>query len=492
MYSRRTVLKSVAVAGAAAAYAGSLKGLRAVAQTGLPLRRSLGELALDDPIIETYREFVGKMKELPSSDRFSWIGFANVHGESPFAFHLCPHGNWYFVPWHRAYVQMYEVACRKLTGNQDFAMPYWDWTADRLFPKAFSDERWQGRPNPLFEASRTIPPNYPLPDNMVGETEVMEPILRESHFEIFGTSRPAGQNSLAQRWITTGTGTKGPLEYNPHDRIHGTVGGVMGGTRSPRDPIFMMHHGNIDRIWAVWNGRGHSNTTDRLWLDMEFQNNFIAPDGSLYSKTVRDLQEVEPLGYTYGLRKIDELAPVDPLRDSKIAALYGAAPLLGDGPLRVRKANDTAAEAGKHLEVKLRVDSASLADAVKPRISAGTGALALAADPSAARTPEVLAYIKNMTPPKKSGTEFRVFVNCDYLSQEVPTTDPHYAGTVGFFGHHAVSVVVNLTETLKRHERTKHLTGDDITVQLLPVPQPGVPLEETGTITPTEIEIAII
>ncbi len=73
----------------------------------------------------------------------------------------------------------------------------------------------------------------------------------------------------------------------------------------------------------------------------------------------------------------------------------------------------------------------------------------------------------------------------------MPTTDPHYAGTFGFFDHD-LSVVVNLTETLKRHERTKHLTGDDITVQLLPIPQPGVPLEETGTITPSEIEIAVI
>lgn len=475
MYSRRTVLKSVAVAGAAAAYAGSLKGLRAVAQTGLPLRRSLGELPLDDPIIETYREFVGKMKELPSSDPFSWVGFADVHGKDAFSYNHCPHGNWYFVPWHRAYVQMYEVACRKLTGNQDFAMPYWDWTADRQIPKAFSDERWQGRPNPLFEASRRMPPTASLPDNMVGKTRVMEPILEESNYEIFGTSRPDGQDSLDQRWITSGTGVQGPLEQNPHNRVHCRVGGIFCAAWSPRDPIFMMHHGNIDWIWARWNARGHSNTTDRLWLDMEFQNHFIAPDGSLYSKTVRDLQEVEPLGYTYGLRLIDEPAPVDPLRNSNIAALYGAAALPDGGPLRVRKANARAAEALRPLGVTLRVDSASLAAA-----------------PSMARTPEVLAYIKNMTPPEKGDTEFRVFVNCAYLSQEVPTTDPHYAGSFGFFGPHAHSVVVNLTETLKRHERTKHLTGDDITVQLLPVPHPGVPLEETGTVTPTEIEIAII
>ena len=36
---------------------------------------------------------------------------------------------------------------------------------------------------------------------------------------------------------------------------------------SPMDPIFLMHHGNIDRIWWRWNCRGRVNTTDPLWRE---------------------------------------------------------------------------------------------------------------------------------------------------------------------------------------------------------------------------------
>jgi tyrosinase len=33
--------------------------------------------------------------------------------------------------------------------------------------------------------------------------------------------------------------------------VHNIVGGIMAAP-SALDPIFMMHHCNIDRIWAVW------------------------------------------------------------------------------------------------------------------------------------------------------------------------------------------------------------------------------------------------
>ena len=48
---------------------------------------------------------------------------------------------------------------------------------------------------------------------------------------------------------------------------------------SPRDPIFFMHHSNIDRIWDLWNvNRG--NTSESLWKDMKFTDDFLNVDGS--------------------------------------------------------------------------------------------------------------------------------------------------------------------------------------------------------------------
>jgi tyrosinase len=70
---------------------------------------------------------------------------------------------------------------------------------------------------------------------------------------LFDTSRPNGQNNPTSRGsIASFCGTGGTLEDNPHNNVHNFVGGIMAGAGSSRDPIFMMHHCNIDRIWWLW------------------------------------------------------------------------------------------------------------------------------------------------------------------------------------------------------------------------------------------------
>ena len=48
----------------------------------------------------------------------------------------------------------------------------------------------------------------------------------------------------------------GLAEQEPHNWVHVDVGGDFGEMRSPatagRDPIFWLHHANIDRIWEMW------------------------------------------------------------------------------------------------------------------------------------------------------------------------------------------------------------------------------------------------
>ena len=86
-------------------FTGVLPGLRAIAQP-IPLRRSLQGMDLDDPILETYREFVTMMKDPSRNGQpVSWVGFSDVHGSFAVGFNLCPHRNWYFLPWHRSYVR---------------------------------------------------------------------------------------------------------------------------------------------------------------------------------------------------------------------------------------------------------------------------------------------------------------------------------------------------------------------------------------------------
>jgi len=518
--SRRAVLVHGAAAGIVAF--ATLPGTIALAQSQTPRRRSIGELALNDPIVQTYRDAVRLMKGLPNTDRRNWTRLTSIHGTNQ-GFNLCPHGNWYFLPWHRAYLMMYERLCRSLTRNASFALPYWDWTQDRQLPPALAQRTWNGRPNPLFERSRTMSPTLSLPDNMVGPTLINQ-ILAERNFEIFGSTRPNGQNSTNPVWLRRG-GAQGPLEANPHNRVHGTVGGVMASGTSPIDPIFMLHHCNIDRLWAVWNGRGNRNTNDRLWLDFEFRNHFVNAAGNLMSFRVRDLQQILPLGYRYGLPATSvrirpqlvnegltnllksgqlQLSDIDRSDDAQPKSARRAA--VGQTAHVFRAEYRQAAEPLQPLETSVRVDRSLLDRIAQPRPGTGAGTEGLSVTPTARVDPNdrrMLGFISDIAPPADGNADVRVFLNCDYLGPETPTTDPHYVGAFSFFGglHQGhgrgqgggkVAVVFDLTPTLKALARQKRITSNEVRVQLIPIPLPGQDPAAVASFTPGRVEIAIV
>ncbi|MGH6822694.1 MAG: tyrosinase family protein [Methylocella sp.] len=157
--SRRNVLLQGCAIGAGV-IATQIPGVVALAQGQPPQRRSLGDLQLNDPIVQACSDGVGQLKQ--ASGTIGWASFAAIHGNAA-AFNLCPHGNWYFLTWHRAFLLMYERTVRQLTGHADFALPYWDWTNDRQLPAAFVQPAWNGQPNPLFEQQRSMSPTDSSP-----------------------------------------------------------------------------------------------------------------------------------------------------------------------------------------------------------------------------------------------------------------------------------------------------------------------------------------
>jgi tyrosinase len=492
--SRRTVL---AQGGTLALLAyGGFFGTEAAAQTTLPIRRSLGDLALNDPIIEAWRDGVRRMRGMTNSP-VSWASLAAIHGTAGRGFNRCPHQNWYFLPWHRGYMLMYERIVRKLTGFQDFALPYWDWTRDRQLPQAFADQTWQGQPNPLYEASRDMTATDSLPDEVVGQT-VIDQILASTAFEAFGTTRPNGQNSTDPSWIRR-TGIEGVLEANPHDNVHGNVGGLMGGSGSAGDPIFMMHHCNIDRIWAVWRAGGNQDSTEPNWLNMRFQNHFTNPDGSAFSLAVNGVLEPAALGYSYGIE-----APVVSSKTAVIAQAGSGvltALLGGESPQvrRFRQANDAAGRSSAPLEVKVPVNKSLVSSATKRSpLPASEIADYSSLQANAAKGTRALLILRDIGVENYRYSLYRVFLNCDYLSQETPITDKHYAGTFGFFGLHEghgddrPSVALDITGTVKRVFGHLPEAPGDIKVQVLPVPRGKARLDAVGTIKPGAIEVVFI
>lgn len=51
------------------------------------------------------------------------------------------------------------------------------------------------------------------------------------------------------RYNDGSTGFRPNLEANLHNQVHTWVGGDMGPFSSPNDPVFFLHHCNVDRIW---------------------------------------------------------------------------------------------------------------------------------------------------------------------------------------------------------------------------------------------------
>jgi len=54
-----------------------------------------------------------------------------------------------------------------------------------------------------------------------------------------------------------GRGPTAGLMPGSTNRVHVWVGGSMLPMSSPNDPIFMLHHCNVDRIWAKWQLPAH-------------------------------------------------------------------------------------------------------------------------------------------------------------------------------------------------------------------------------------------
>ncbi|WP_370287171.1 MULTISPECIES: tyrosinase family protein [Rhodobacterales] len=181
----------------------------------------------------------------------------------------------FFVPWHRMYVLYLEKIVRQVSGEDDFTLPYWNYTdpASLAIPEEFRDPA-----SPLFVADR----NPGINDG----TAVMNGL------SLAFMSRTAYLGQI---------GFNRTLDNNPHGAVHVMVGTTTNMGNVPtaaNDPVFWVHHAQIDRCWASWNAAGNANPTDTAWTDQEFQ--FYDPvENQLVSVPSGRVTTTEELGYGY-------------------------------------------------------------------------------------------------------------------------------------------------------------------------------------------------
>lgn len=243
------------------------------ATTG-PVRVRKSVFELDASEIARLKAAYGALRNLYRDDPRSWSNQGLVHcwycsGAMDGLNGQEIHGGWWFLPWHRAYLNFHEQILAHLVGDASFALPYWDWDTggrDR-FPDAYRDPN--NSSNPLFDPTRKVGPTDRIPDFFVG-TKVMQSIMSLNTFSDFGGS--SDQGKVDQQGEDD---QMGALEGAPHGGVHLWVTDPAQFSGAPNmgslgtaafDPVFFAHHANIDRLWDVWVGNNHANPDIKRWL----------------------------------------------------------------------------------------------------------------------------------------------------------------------------------------------------------------------------------
>ena len=273
-----------------------------------------------DERLLAYTLAVGRMKEERSTDPTSWHWSyqTQVHGAGTdpgdgFR-HQCQHNSWYFLPWHRMYILQFERIIRTIIAQDprvseatraSWALPYWDYDqpGTRSLPLAFRRPTLPdgSTTNPLLENNRgprvndlNIPVALTDPQvsslnwirnrRYTGLSSFGGAVTGRSHFNEFPGNAP------------------GQLEIAPHGAVHNFVGGGMANfNRAAGDPIFWLHHSNIDRLWEVWRidvGAG-ADSTDPAFLTAISWTFRDPADVTVTQTPANVLDTVNQLGYRY-------------------------------------------------------------------------------------------------------------------------------------------------------------------------------------------------
>jgi hypothetical protein len=263
-----------------------------MAAVQVPVRRDIWTLESQnpwEPVTLAYARAVGRMRQLPASDPRSWSYQAAMHGSyvTPAKpnWNQCQHATWFFLPWHRMYIYWLERIVRSIVvqqgGPADWALPYWNYSRGapaNALPPAFRAARLpDGTANPLFTGQRR--PAVDTGSPLSARTASFAAAFRLTRFS---ANAPLPSFGGPPTGFTHHGRVFGQLEMQPHNIVHDAVGGQVGSACgaglmsdpdcAAQDPIFYLHHSNIDRLWSRWldAGAGRANPADRAWLDQPF------------------------------------------------------------------------------------------------------------------------------------------------------------------------------------------------------------------------------
>ena len=441
-------------------------------------RRNVWTLPSGDKTIEEYASAVAIMQARPHSDPTSWTYQAAIHGTltSPTKplWNGCQHGTWFFLSWHRMYLYYFEQIVRAAVvqagGSANWALPFWNYGAggqQATLPLGFRAATVGGHPNPLYTPNRGpgINAGLALPP------PVASPAFALGRPKFTGAAQFGGGITPAQQF----SGSTGRVEQTPHNDVHSTMGGWMGVIdEAAQDPIFWLHHCNIDRLWHVWNRSNpgqHKDPTDARWTGHKFS--FFDVHGHQVHKTGADVVDIRvKLGYVYEDQPepIAAAAPTPTPPPSAPDEQEAAMPSADDSDRDEREELVGASQqplqlVGSPAEVSVQIDQRAAAS--------------VAAETGAAQPRHIYLNVEDIDGERNPQKVYGIYVNLPE-GAAADVAESHHAGNVSFFGverarnprgdeqAHMLRVSLEITELANRLAQQGQWDGQHVTVTFRP------------------------
>jgi tyrosinase len=472
--NRRTFLK-----GSASAVA--LMSLPAMGATG-PYTRQEWQAFKLTPQFESFKTAIRLMKAVTDATKpTSWSYWVNVH------VNYCPHMVPYFCAWHRGYLYYFEQQLRIVSGDNSLTLPYWDYYSYPTIPQEFLDA---ATGNPLYVSGRI--------NSNVSSALTLAP------FAPSVVNFPRG----------TSNSYEASFESAPHNPVHNLIGGWMADMQSPTDPIFYLHHANVDRLWDAWSQQPQ--TTLPLPSNSYWSGSFTYAKGLTILKSKTYMPSL--LNYQYASATVPTSLPPTAQQGRIIRVQAQLGPIHGRPALTgFSKTSERAIDSGrrslggvanmslneKSVSAQLQLSSsasAALQDTLKGRSAAAALQQGSNAAPATTyRSVNVVLDSVTVTElGRKGGYFYNVYLNLPEQGDVDGVSQKHFLGTLGPFEisaamHHAESahsqapvLVFPATELLQR----LGAGASGVVVSLVRVDGPSAPKGSAISVGELRIELS--
>ncbi|KZV73173.1 photo-regulated tyrosinase [Peniophora sp. CONT] len=282
---------------------------------GAPNRIEINDFVKQDDQFSLFIQALSALQNTTQSLQTSYFQMGGIHGlpfiewggsggdtGAPGSWGgYCTHGNVLFPTWHRPYTVLFEQVMQEqaiaiantyevnaeqfMSAAQTLRVPYWDWALNSVPPDEViqlrtvtitaPDGTRKDVSNPLYQYDfHPIDSSFPSPysnwqstlrhptnqgasavtsvADLRSRMESVQEDVRASTYNML--TRVRTWEAFSNHDVGDGGSTSNSLEAI-HDGVHSDVGGA-GHMADPAvagfDPIFFLHHANVDRLVALW------------------------------------------------------------------------------------------------------------------------------------------------------------------------------------------------------------------------------------------------